>query len=476
MRIGHGFDVHRFGPGDSVRLGGVAIPHTQGVIAHSDGDVLLHALMDALLGAAGLGDIGGHFPPGDARYAGADSRALLREVAKLVSSWGIPRRKLRSHAARGSAANRSPPGGDLREHRGRPRYRARLRERESDDVRRTRRARARRGACGTCSRAAAKTRCRLTRRHLKPGIGSRPDRHGSLAKRRFPGPCASRPGTSWWRSASGSSRTAAKRTGCCSSKRKAPIPSSLRGHWRPAQVGRPQTSGFAGLKDRRAIARQWFSVPAAKDNASFIGYSGDGFRVLGEHPHSRKLRRGALAGNHFRIRVRGLQGDAAAIDARIAQVKATGVPNYFGAQRFGIEGANLRRVREWLETGRLPRGREPRAFLLSSARALAFNAVLGARVTANSWNRLLPGEVVNLSGSKSVFAADNPDEGLVRRLREGDVSPTGPLCGTGGILPGGEAARVEEDCARGGRSTAGTHGIRRAAGRASRARAAAGRI
>jgi 2-C-methyl-D-erythritol 2,4-cyclodiphosphate synthase len=88
MRIGHGYDVHRFGPGDSVRLGGVTIPHGQGVVAHSDGDVLLHALMDALLGAAALGDIGQHFPPGDARYARADSRALLREVARLVAGAG----------------------------------------------------------------------------------------------------------------------------------------------------------------------------------------------------------------------------------------------------------------------------------------------------------------------------------------------------------------------------------------------------
>ena len=89
MRIGHGFDIHRFGPGDSVRLGGVAIPHSMGVIAHSDGDVLLHALMDALLGAAALGDIGQHFPPGDVRYAGADSRVLLREVAKLIAGRGF---------------------------------------------------------------------------------------------------------------------------------------------------------------------------------------------------------------------------------------------------------------------------------------------------------------------------------------------------------------------------------------------------
>jgi 2-C-methyl-D-erythritol 2,4-cyclodiphosphate synthase len=89
MRIGTGYDVHRFGPGDHVRLGGVAIPHDRGVVAHSDGDVLLHALMDALLGAAALGDIGRHFPPGDARFAGADSRALLREVARLVAAQGF---------------------------------------------------------------------------------------------------------------------------------------------------------------------------------------------------------------------------------------------------------------------------------------------------------------------------------------------------------------------------------------------------
>jgi 2-C-methyl-D-erythritol 2,4-cyclodiphosphate synthase len=89
MRIGFGFDMHRFGPGDSLRLGGVTIAHDRGVVAHSDGDVLLHALMDALLGAAALGDIGQHFPPDDPRYAGADSRALLREVCWLVTARGL---------------------------------------------------------------------------------------------------------------------------------------------------------------------------------------------------------------------------------------------------------------------------------------------------------------------------------------------------------------------------------------------------
>ncbi len=89
MRVGSGYDIHRFGPGDHLRLGGVSIPHSQGLVAHSDGDVLLHALMDALLGAAAAGDIGRHFPPDDARFAGADSRALLRIVAKQVAALGF---------------------------------------------------------------------------------------------------------------------------------------------------------------------------------------------------------------------------------------------------------------------------------------------------------------------------------------------------------------------------------------------------
>ncbi|WP_019530501.1 2-C-methyl-D-erythritol 2,4-cyclodiphosphate synthase [Dasania marina] len=88
MRIGHGYDVHRFCDGDEIVLGGVRIPYEQGLLAHSDGDVLLHALADALLGACALGDIGKHFPDTDAQYAGADSRELLRHVYSLVKQEG----------------------------------------------------------------------------------------------------------------------------------------------------------------------------------------------------------------------------------------------------------------------------------------------------------------------------------------------------------------------------------------------------
>jgi 2-C-methyl-D-erythritol 2,4-cyclodiphosphate synthase len=88
IRVGQGYDVHRFNDGDHIILGGVTIPYEQGLEAHSDGDVVLHALCDALLGAAALGDIGKHFPDTDPEFKGADSRVLLRHVYKIVQEQG----------------------------------------------------------------------------------------------------------------------------------------------------------------------------------------------------------------------------------------------------------------------------------------------------------------------------------------------------------------------------------------------------
>ena len=88
IRIGQGFDVHAFGDGDHVMLGGVRVPHDRGVVAHSDGDVVIHALCDALLGALALGDIGQHFPPSDPQWKDADSLAFLRHCDGLVRAHG----------------------------------------------------------------------------------------------------------------------------------------------------------------------------------------------------------------------------------------------------------------------------------------------------------------------------------------------------------------------------------------------------
>lgn len=89
IRIGHGFDVHKFGGEGPVIIGGVAVPYEQGLVAHSDGDVALHAVTDAILGALALGDIGRHFPDTDASFAGIDSRILLRDVFAKAKEMGF---------------------------------------------------------------------------------------------------------------------------------------------------------------------------------------------------------------------------------------------------------------------------------------------------------------------------------------------------------------------------------------------------
>ena len=110
IRIGQGFDVHAFGDGEHVVLGGVRIAYHRGVVAHSDGDVVIHALCDAVLGALGEGDIGRHFPDSDPRYRGADSRLFLREVAAIMRAAGLRAGQCRCHGAGRGAAYRRASG------------------------------------------------------------------------------------------------------------------------------------------------------------------------------------------------------------------------------------------------------------------------------------------------------------------------------------------------------------------------------
>lgn len=200
--------------------------------------------------------------------------------------------------------------------------------------------------------------------------------------------------------------------------------------------------GFAGLKDRHAVTTQWFTVPAARAAVEWRGRAGDGWHVVDAAPHSRKLRRGTLRGNAFRLCVREVEADAGALAARLAAVAARGVPNYFGPQRFGRDGGNLDAVLAWAAHARLKRGREQRAFVYSAARSLVFNTVLGVRVADATWDRLLVGELVNLDGRRSWFRATAIDAALEDRLAIGDVHPTGPLPGAG-ERPDGAAGELE---------------------------------
>ncbi|HSC06415.1 MAG TPA: tRNA pseudouridine(13) synthase TruD [Steroidobacteraceae bacterium] len=215
---------------------------------------------------------------------------------------------------------------------------------------------------------------------------------------------------------------------------------------RQARV-RPSDVGFAGLKDRHAVAVQWFSVPRAGEAgaASWLEFRHPEFTVLEAHAHGRKLRRGSLAANRFRIRVRALRGDRAALAARLALIGTRGVPNYFGPQRFGRDAANLHALAHWALEGRELRGRAERSFTLSAGRSVVFNAVLARRVQDASWDRLLDGEIVNLDGSGSVFRIEAPPLDVAERCAALDVHPTGPLCGRGDLRPSLAAAAVEDE-------------------------------
>lgn len=202
---------------------------------------------------------------------------------------------------------------------------------------------------------------------------------------------------------------------------------------------------YAGLKDRHAVTEQWFSVHLpGRSEPDWTNVADPDFSVLIARRHSRKLRRGTLAGNAFRIVIRELDGDLDELATRLQLIAATGVPNYFGEQRFGREGGNLARAEAMLRGEEPVRDRHRRGLYLSAARSALFNAVLARRVTEQTWNQPLPGEVLMLAGTHSIFTATELDDVLWRRVAEFDLHPTGPLWGAGELLSRGPARELEE--------------------------------
>ncbi len=205
---------------------------------------------------------------------------------------------------------------------------------------------------------------------------------------------------------------------------------------------------YAGLKDRHAVTRQWFSVDlAGKPEPDWgtleVGGEGEKVTVLAVTRHRRKVRRGALRGNRFRLRVRGMAGDSADLAERLEYVQQHGVPNYFGEQRFGHHFNNLDRALAMFRGEFKVRDRHKRGLYLSAARSLIFNRVLSARVEQGSWHSLLEGERVILDGSERHFALDPADAEIPSRLAAFDIHPSGPLWGEGGWPPEREAAVLE---------------------------------
>ncbi len=211
---------------------------------------------------------------------------------------------------------------------------------------------------------------------------------------------------------------------------------------------KPSAVGYSGLKDRHAVTTQWFSVWRPTGSAvDWRQFSADDARVLAVARHRRKLRRGTHTGNRFRItaRTEAAREHGEALAERAAMIQRRGVPNYFGEQRFGRDGANLELALEVLDGMRARRHQQSMA--LSAGRSYLFNAILHARVIANSWDTLLPGERANLDGSGSVFVVDVPDEELAARCGALDIHPTATLWGKGAPIGAGEVAKLESSVA-----------------------------
>jgi len=205
----------------------------------------------------------------------------------------------------------------------------------------------------------------------------------------------------------------------------------------------PMGVSYAGLKDRHAVTRQRFSVHLPKRVApDLASLQSPDMRVIKSEWHSRKLPRGALAGNRFELILREVQGERDAIDERLKSIGAQGVPNYFGEQRFGRFGDNVANALAMFAGRRV--GRDQRTLLLSAARSELFNQVLAARVSTGSWNRGLSGEVWMLDGSRSVFGPEPMTDAIATRLAEFDIHPTAPLWGRGHLRSTEDARALEE--------------------------------
>lgn len=201
--------------------------------------------------------------------------------------------------------------------------------------------------------------------------------------------------------------------------------------------------GFAGLKDRNAVTRQYFSIHLpGMATPDWAAWTIDGVTIESGTRSARKIQRGRLRGNRFELIVRNLEGDLDALAHRLDAVRDQGVPNGFGEQRFG--GNNVSRALA-LFRGELRRkpSKTKRGFYLSAARSLVFNHLLAERIERGDWNRLIDGDLAMLDGSRSFFPADSTDPEQQKRCREQDIHPSGPMPGQGDSPAEGEAAELE---------------------------------
>ena len=214
--------------------------------------------------------------------------------------------------------------------------------------------------------------------------------------------------------------------------------------------------GYAGIKDRRAECTQWFSLPLTELAEGRIGAIEDEqLTILETQRNGRKIRIGSHRGNRFRIRLRHCVGAQSEFDRALAAIKEIGVPNYFGAQRFGRQMTNITQLLELIAAAGAqtrPKGqRYTRGMLYSAGRAYLFNQLLSARLRSGNWNQYVAGDVLNLGGTGRYFLLkgdEDWDQTLQRRLDSFDIHISGPLAGITApkdkYVSSGEAADIED--------------------------------
>ncbi|MDD1612476.1 MAG: tRNA pseudouridine(13) synthase TruD [Methylococcaceae bacterium] len=207
---------------------------------------------------------------------------------------------------------------------------------------------------------------------------------------------------------------------------------------------RTRDVGFAGLKDRHAVTKQWFSVwLPGKPGPDWAAFRSASIEVVRVHRHVRKLQRGALVGNRFTLVIRDWQGDQDKASAQLSAIKVSGIANYFGEQRFGHQGRNVEQALSLFQGMKF--SRDLRSIYLSAARSFLFNHILAARVAEQNWNRPLPGDVYMFDKSHSRFRGDSPDQAIVERVEAGEIHPTGVLWGQGDSVVSSEVLALETE-------------------------------
>lgn len=193
---------------------------------------------------------------------------------------------------------------------------------------------------------------------------------------------------------------------------------------------RQRDVSYAGLKDRHARTTQWFSVwLPGKPDPDWSELNSDTLKVLHVARHSRKLKRGSLAGNQFILKIRDWQGDKAILEQQLNLIKQQGVPNYFGEQRFGREGANINKALALFAGEKL--SRNLRGMYLSAARSYLFNQIVSLRVQNKTWNQAVEGDLLMFTDSHSFFKVDLLDASIEERITTLDIHPTAALWGRG---------------------------------------------